>query len=208
MPAGPGVLFGAGPAPLETPAAQRSRERVAAAARSVVGSRSMDVDGQRFRFDCSGVARGIYAKAGHRLGGTPSFRGENDVAVLYRLAERYGSLRPSDPLVGDLVFFENTYDRDGDGRRNDALSHVGIVEEVRPDGTVVFIHHASGGILRYRMNLEFPQARDHPKSGETVNHFLRRAERGESAKTSAELFVAYGTLLTGREEREDRLVLR
>ncbi|MFZ9889612.1 MAG: CHAP domain-containing protein [Myxococcota bacterium] len=208
VPSGAGVLLSEGPAPLETPAAQRARDRVAAAARSFVGKRGIDVDGHAFRFDCSGVARGIYAQAGHRLGGSPSFRGENDVAVLYRLAKAHGSLRASEPLVGDLVFFDNTYDRDGDGKRNDPLSHVGVVEEVRPDGTVVFIHHASGGVLRYRMNLEHPLSREHPRSGETANHFLRRAEGGESAKTSAELFVAYGTLLTGREEREERLVLR
>lgn len=195
---GPGLFFSEGPTPLDTPEANQARGRVAEAAKTFVGQRSVVVAGEQFRFDCSGVTRGIYARAGIRLGGTPSFRGENDVAVLYRYVKENGSLRKSDPLVGDLVFFDDTYDRNRDGLRNDPLSHVGVVEEVLDDGTVVFVHHAAGGILRYRMNLSKPDVRRDPSTGRTLNHYLRRAEGGEPAKTTAQLFVAYGTVVTGR----------
>lgn len=195
---GPGLLFGEGATPLDTPEANSARSRVASSAKAFVGQRSVVVAGERYRFDCSGVARGIYARAGVPLGGTPSFRGENDVSVLYRYVRENGSLRKSDPLVGDLVFFDDTYDRNGDGLRNDPLSHVGVVEEVLDDGTVVFVHHAAGGILRYRMNLSSPDLRRDPTTKRTLNHYLRRAEGGQPAKTTAQLFVAYGTVVTGR----------
>lgn len=194
---GPGVLFGEGAAPLDTPEARSARARVAGAAKGFVGHRSVVVDGERYRFDCSGITRGIYARAGFPLGGTPSFRGENDVSVLYRYVRENGSLRRSDPLVGDLVFFDDTYDKNNDGVRNDPLTHVGVVEDVLSDGTVVFVHHAAGGILRYRMNLAHPAVR-RDDSKRTLNHYLRRAERGQPAKTTAQLFVAYGTVVTGR----------
>lgn len=196
---GPGLLFGDGPAPLDTAEANTARARVAEAAKALVGHRRVVVDGERYRFDCSGVTRGIYARAGFRLGGTPSFRGENDVSVLYRYVQENGSLRKSDPLVGDLVFFDDTYDRNRDGLRNDPLSHVGVVEEILDDGTVVFVHHAAGGILRYRMHLAQPDVRRDRRTKRTLNHYLRRAEGGQPAKTTAQLFVAYGTVVTGRD---------
>jgi peptidoglycan DL-endopeptidase CwlO len=199
-PGSPGLLFGEGTAPLDTPVARGDRERVASAAGSVVGKRELVVRGERFRFDCSGVTRGIYAQAGFSLGGQQQSDKESDTSVLYRLVRTSGSLRKSDPLVGDLVFFDDTYDRNRDGLRNDPLSHVGVVESVLKDGTVIFVHHAAGGILRYRMNLAHPGTR-RDAEGRVLNHFLRRAEGGEPAKTSAELFVAFGTVLTGREPR-------
>ena len=134
---GPGLLFGEGPAPLDSPEAKSARARVAESAKAVIGQRSLVVGGQKYRFDCSGVTRAIYARAGFPLGGRPSFRGENDVSVLYRHVRESGSLRRSDPLVGDLVFFDDTYDRNGDGVRNDPLSHVGVVEDVLDDGVHV-----------------------------------------------------------------------
>ncbi len=195
---GPGLLFGDGPAPLDTPEAKSARTRVAESAKALIGQRSVVIEGEKYRFDCSGVTRGIYARAGFPLGGRPSYRGENDVSILYRYVQQNGSLRRSDPLVGDLVFFDDTYDRNGDGLRNDPLSHVGVVEDVLDDGTVVFVHHAAGGILRYRMNLARPDARRDPDSKRTLNHYLRRAEGAYPAKTTGQLFVAYGTVVTGR----------
>lgn len=200
-PGSPGHVLGHGPAPLDTPEARGERERVASAAKELVGQRKVVVGGERFRFDCSGVTRGIYAQAGFPLGAPPARAGESDTAALHRFVRERGSLRKSDPLVGDLVFFDDTYDRNRDGQRNDPLSHVGVVESVLEDGTVVFIHHAAGGILRYRMNLRHPTTRRDAKSGRVLNHYLRRAEGGEPAKTSAELFVAFGTVLTGRAPR-------
>lgn len=192
---GTGAFVVDGPAPADTPAANRLRGRIAGAASDVVGKRQVVVGQRRYRMDCSGVARGIYALAGVQLGGSPQRPDENDTSILYRWVQQNGSLRRSHPTVGDLVFFHDTYDQNGDGVRNDPLSHVGVVERVLDDGTVVFVHRVGAGILRYRMNLERPTQRRDPESGRTLNHYLRRAEGGEPARTTAELFAAFGTVV-------------
>ena len=188
-------------APSDSAEARRLRERIARAAGHAVGHREMVVGNERFRFDCSGITRGIYADAGFRLGGHARSPTENDVSILYRLAKEQGSLRKTDPLPGDLVFFDDTYDRNHDGKRNDPLSHVGVVEKVLPDGTVVLVHRVGGGILRYRMNLAHKNERRDPVTGATWNHFLRRAEGGVPAKTTADLFVAFGTVALSPQAR-------
>ena len=83
------------------------------------------------------------------------------------------------PVVqaGDLVFFDNTWDYNGDGRINDPLTHVGIVEAVETDGTIVFISRVAGAIERYRMNVT------HPHVHRTADG--RRAERLSAPQTLA-----------------------
>jgi len=195
-PGGPGLFFD-GRTPSESISARLARERVASAAAGVVGKPSVVVDGKTYRADCSGTARGIYAQAGLPLGGTASEPGENDVSILYRFVRENGSLRRARPLPGDLVFFDDSYDRNGDGRVNDPLSHIGVVEKVLDDGTVVFVHRVSGAILRYRMNLDRPRERKDDATGRRLNHILRRGGGGIEAATAAELFVAYGTVVVG-----------
>ena len=100
--------------------------------------------------------------------------------------------------TGDLVFFHNTYDRNRDGRLNDSLTHVGVVEEVKTDGTVTYVHHAGARILRFRMNLDQPNAVRDPKTGRRLNHPLRRASGSQPSMTSGQLFAGYGTLSLSR----------
>jgi hypothetical protein len=52
--------------------------------------------------------------------------------------------------------------------------------------------------VRDRMNLAQPTVRRDETSKRTLNPYARRAQRGQPAKTTAELFVAYGTTVTGR----------
>ncbi len=176
------------------------RERLAAAAAASVGDRPIVVGGVRYRFDCSGVAAGIYAKAGVPVddgGGAPSTR------ALYAMVDAQGSLRRDNPLPGDLVFFDNTYDANGNGVRDDPLSHVGVVEKVLDDGTVLFVHRIGDKIVRWRVNPRRPKDRA-DEAGNALNHYLRVAEGLQPALLTGELFVAYGSLdlrqTTGRQK--------
>ena len=179
---------------------RQGRARLAAAAGSAIGDRPIVVGGERFRFDCSGVARGIYAKAGFRLGHVEAPGQANDSHVLFELVRRSGSLRRSNPLAGDLVFFDNTWDQNDNGLEDDAISHVGVVENVDDDGTVVFVHRVGRRIVRYRMNLTHRSER-YDGQGRPVNHYLRAASGGRPARTTAELFVAFGSLPLTSPER-------
>lgn len=201
-PSGLAVIFDDG-RPDDDDDTRAARERIARIAGESVGRGPVVVNGERFRMDCSGVARGIYAKAGHRLGfvtvDAAAGTRINDTRVLFELVKKNGSLRRRDPLPGDLVFFDDTYDQNRNGLRDDPLSHVGIVEKVEKiegngDGESVWIVHRVGtSIVRARMTLDRPHER-HDEKGRPLNHFLRAAHRGEPGKTTAQLFVAYGSL--------------
>lgn len=166
------------------------RARIAAAAAGSLGERALVVGGVRYRSDCSGVVGAIYARAGLPLlvdGSAPDTKG------LFALAQKNGSVRRHEPLPGDLVFFDDTWDENGNGRIDDPLSHVGVVERIDDDGTVVFVQRAGGRVIRSRMNLRHPHDRV-DGGGRTLNHWLRSAAGARPARTTAELFVAYGTI--------------
>jgi hypothetical protein len=166
------------------------RERIAAAASVSVGNAPLVVGGVRYRFDCSGVTAGIYAKAGVLI----VDEGALSSKALFSLVDAEGALHHNRPLPGDLVFFDNTWDENKNGRvDDDPLSHVGVVEAVLPDGTVVFVHRIGKVVVRWHMNLQRPHDRVDEK-GAVLNHWLRAARGRRPAATTAELFVAFGTL--------------
>lgn len=191
--AGPSTPIFDDPAPSDDDATRSRREAIAKAAASSVGGGAIVVKGERFRMDCSGVARGIYAKAGVPLGEVQVAGAQNDTHVLFELVRQNGSLRRHDPLPGDLVFFDDTWDENGNALVDDPLSHVGVVEKIESDGTVVFVHRVGGSVVRARLNLERPHDR-YDDAGRPLNHYLRAAHGTIPAKTTGELFVAFGSL--------------
>lgn len=169
------------------------RLKIATIAGQCIGKSKLAVGKTSFRADCSGAVRAIFAKAKIGLGGIIKNDKENDVKAIYRYAQKYGQIVHSKPEVGDLVFFHNTYDRSRNGRMNDALTHVGIVEKV--DGsTVHFIHHLGQSIIRSRMDLSHPKESYHPATKKRINHILRKAQGPHKAYTAAELFAGFGRL--------------
>lgn len=134
--------------------------------------------------DCTGLARAVYEPAGVDLmsDGKP---GDNGVTAMHRTAKRVGALHTRTPAPGDLVFFRETYDRNGDGRRNDGLTHVGVVESASRDGEVVFIHRGAKGVVRARLNTKSPRSREH-------NDVIRVASKRHRALLTGEQLVDFG----------------
>ena len=83
-----------------------------------------------------------------------------------------GSIGDRSP-TRDLVFFNNTWDYNGDGKVNDSLTHIGIVERQEPDGTVIFISRVASAVKRYHMNLRLPHVHK-TADGRILNDYLRR----------------------------------
>jgi hypothetical protein len=106
------------------------------------------------------------------------------------------------PAPGDLVFFDDTWDRNGNGRRDDRLTHLGLVEWVDVDGTVTFLHRGGHGVVRAWLA---PRRPDQAQAGDgrTINSPLRvRASRDDHGPALAgELFVGYGRIGVFGEER-------
>jgi cell wall-associated NlpC family hydrolase len=143
--------------------------------------------------DCSGLVRLAYLKGGIDLVNHGFLNGENAVTAIYRRARDRGAVHQRRPRPGDLVFFQETYDRNRDGKRNDGMTHIAVVETVELDGTVTFIHRGSKGIARSRMNLLFPRTHRAGQGGAVLNDFLRAAARGQRAWLTGELFVGFAS---------------
>jgi hypothetical protein len=173
----------------ETPSAQPDREielKIASLARQHLIGR-----GGKPAADCSSFVMQVLKEAGVDWSGELGSQRASTAAIYALLAKNGLVHRNRVPRIGELVFFDNTYDRNRNGRADDRLTHIGIVEKVDADGTVHFIHQVKRGVLRYRMNLFHPhQARD--KKGKTINHSIRFAPHAGKAHLAGELFVAFG----------------
>lgn len=144
------------------------RAAIVRAARHVAARATHYVRGGTGRgggYDCSGFIAAIYARAGRnvvRPGGTG-----NKVAAIHAWCVASG-FKPvwRKPLPGDLVFFNATYDVNGNGKTDadDRLSHAGIVESIRADGWFVMVHAA--GVKRGITRTAYEWTRRHkPKYG-------------------------------------------
>ncbi len=164
-------------------------ERIADAARHWVEHRP-----KGFRDDCSGFVMASLDRAGVPMSGsTRSFWEDADAQGLTHTRKR--------PHAGDLVFFDNTYDRNRNGRWDDDLTHVGIVIDVDRDGTITVAHGGtSKGRTTMLMNLGTPDQRT-SADGRELNDWLRAQKSGDPKKAtylSGELWRGFATL---RDER-------
>jgi|SRR5215217_4129749 len=177
------------------PVSADARATVLASARSLVGKPQVTLDGRKYPADCTGLIEGVYAQAGLSFRGTIK-PGDNGVTALYRYARANGRVYTGGrPLAGDLVFFNETYDQNRDGRRNDGLTHVGIVDSVDAQGTVTVIHRVRRGVVRYRMNLARPHLPRDPKTGEVLNDLLRHPGPNKDPVLTGQLFASFGSVL-------------
>ena len=177
-----------------------SRFAIVESAARLVGARTISSQGKRIAYDCAGVTRAIFLEHGIDL-----YRGMfndpkgNGVRLIHNHVRRHGTLHQGPNVSpGDLVFFDNTWDFNGDGRLNDPLTHVGVVERLEPDGTVVFISRVANAIERYRMNLDQPHIHK-TAQGLVLNDYIRRklpTDPDDTARLTGELFSFYGNLLS------------
>jgi cell wall-associated NlpC family hydrolase len=172
-----------------------AREAVLATARMLVGKSQVKVAGRPYPADCTGLVEAAYAQGGVSLRGSGK-SGDNGVTALYRYAQTHGRVYSrGTPVPGDLVFFRETYDRNRDGRSNDGLTHVGIVDQVGADGTVTVIHRVKRGVVSYRMNLSKPRVARDPRTKQVINDTLRAPGPGKAFALTGQLFVAYASVL-------------
>ena len=145
-----------------------------------------------------------YVEAVYALNETPvTESGASPTIVnMYRHADSTGTVyHATTPAIGDIAFFHNTSDRNGDGRNNDWYAHVGIVESVDSAGTISVLSYLDGEVSRIYMNLE--HASDIELDGTRINSELRAARESDPEYTrylAGELFAGFGSLLGSRTE--------
>ena len=169
--------------------AERDLDRVLAQALMLLGEERLRVGGSSYRSDCSGFVTAAYDAAELDLVG-PDPRGRSGTEQIFRYLKSRGRIHADKrPRPGDLAFFHNTVDRNGNGLRDDRFTHIALVEKVNDDGTIQLMHFASGKVKRDVMNLYHPgDARD-PATGRPRNSFLRR---GGGKVLTGQLFFKFG----------------
>ncbi len=166
--------------PVAAPTPDGSGEDIAQRAAKLVGEQRLVVDEQRFRYDCSGMVCAAYALSGQHISGSSK--------DLYEEAEQTGVLHTEPrPSPGDIAFFDNSYDSNRNGIRDDALTHVALVESVDEDGTITLIHLGSGTVGRIQMNLLRP-------TDTAVNSYLRApSDRDGGPRLTGELWCGFAS---------------
>jgi hypothetical protein len=177
--------------------------RLAARASALEGhAGAFEVRGARYNADCSGFVEAVYEAEGvplRKLMSLAAPRETSGVAAALRAMERFGTVTRDAgawPVPGDLVFFDDTYDRNGNGVPDDPLTHVGVVKWVE-DGTVVFMHRGGHAVARGAMTPARPGVAT--AGGRTVNSPLRdkRATASRAWRDdvlAGALFAAFGRL--------------
>lgn len=180
---------------------QTTKEALVATGDTLVGTGfgAFKVGENSFTGDCIGFVEAVYHTEGIPFRDVMSIvdkDGGSAVRAAYRSVKKYGVLFRDEltPQPGDLIFWDNTFDFDHDGRFDDPLTHVGMVSEVLPDGTIKYIHRGGKGVGYGYMNLSRPD--DHfNEARETINSPIRYRKKKDPSyvKTlSGQLFVAFG----------------
>ena len=162
-------------------------EKIAVCAAGFLGQSSLLVDGERYRYDCSGFVMAAHMSANVKLSGSSSH--------LYEMAQSAHVIhRKTRPYLGDVVFFDNTFDRNKNGRRDDLITHVAVVTAVDANGTIEMVHLGGSGIKKLYMNLRSPDVHKN-KDGVLLNSFLRvRTKNDDGPRLSGQLWKAFGSL--------------
>jgi hypothetical protein len=169
---------------------------IAESARKLVGRKSLHSATEEMRDDCIGFVRYVYATAKIEVLEAAKHRWsagndhENAANALFLGARQMGLLRQRYPIRGDLVFFKETYDVNRDGLRNDGVTHVGIVDEVLPGGTVSFVHREARGIVVSRATPTKAKQIEGP-DGTVLNDFIRRGTLEHRGYTAGELVAGF-----------------
>ena len=142
-----------------SPSISQKQKQLVEAANWAKGRRYITIDGHRFRMDCSGVIRAIYYKAGIDLAQDfNKYKGGGTMRIHETLRSKGLIYRPAVPVPGDILFWDNTYDANHNGRSDDMLSHIGmVVSSDKKSGNVIYVHHnEKKGIVFEKMNLLHP----------------------------------------------------
>ncbi len=132
------------------------------------------VNGRQFTLDCIGTVEAIFWRMNIDVAKDFDKYPGNGVNRLYLSLEKQGVLHKDRyPRPGDVVFWDNTWDANGDGNRtNDLHTHAGVVLAVDDDGTIYYVHeNLSKGVMIEVMNLLTP-ALASDASGKRINNTM------------------------------------
>ncbi|MDX9959830.1 MAG: CHAP domain-containing protein, partial [Spirochaetia bacterium] len=106
---------------------------------SLIGQETLVVKGVTYPSDCTGVVRAAYAFADIDLAYRFGRYNGNGVRRIYMTLHDQGLLyATSYPAPGDIIFWDNTWDADGNKLADDELTHSGLVVASEQDGSILY----------------------------------------------------------------------
>jgi surface antigen len=159
---------------------------------------------KKFRNDCSGFVRSIYDNFNIELYNTEKVKDAgrwfSGTEIIYNFVKDNGKVFTNkQPRIGDIIFFDNTTDRNRDGLVNDKFTHIAIIVDVKSNGTIHYIHKSNRGINVQKMNLKYSN-KAYIRTGKNkikVNSYLRKKNKKDKNSTpylSAQMFRAFGSV--------------
>ena len=176
-----------------------AREKLVEAADRYKGASSLTVRGKKFAMDCSGLVAALYYYAGIDLQSYfPAYTGSGTERIYKALDDR-GLLHKSwQPEPGDIIFWDNTYDRNNNRKADDYLTHTGMVVSSDTSGNIVYIHYNyARGIVYENMNLRYKNNHTRIVSGKEIilnSHLRQKGSPDIAAGTlSGQLLRIFGS---------------
>lgn len=139
----------------------------------------------RVRADCSGYVSAIYRAMGVAYIEEDALK---VVRTLYKVLDDRGQTYDKRiiPAQGDIIFFDNTWDRNKNGRFDDPLNHIAFVVSVDDEGTITFYHCAyntenNAVCVEGYANVRFPKTET--RGGRIINTVLRDKAKNDPPET-------------------------
>lgn len=146
------------------------QQKLVEGAYAILGQKELNINGKHFNVDCTGTVLAAYYYAGIDLAKDFAKYTGNGVKRLYDYLEANELLyKTKSPAPGDIIFWDDTYDKNGDGKWNDPLTHTGMVVSITEDGEIEYLHeNYKKGIILEKMNLQDPDTYQKSIDGEMV----------------------------------------
>ncbi|MCL2705174.1 MAG: hypothetical protein FWE72_03090, partial [Spirochaetaceae bacterium] len=118
------------------------RKKLIEGAELFKGAKNLVARGRSFNMDCSGIVAAIYYYAGIDLQKYyPHYSGTGTERIYATLKERKLLKKTYLPEPGDIIFWDNTFDRNRNKKDDDLLTHMGMVVSCDRQGNITYIHY-------------------------------------------------------------------
>ena len=166
-------------------------------AHQIIGVEELFVNNRSFSMDCSGTVMAIYWYAGIDLAlAFPGYTGGGTERIYKFLRDKELLYKTELPKPGDIIFWDNTFDKNGNGKPDDYLTHMGMVVSIDDKGNIEYIHeNYRKGIILAKMNLYKPDEYYEIIDGEKIilNDPMRMRGSPESKNwLSSQLYTDFG----------------
>ena len=133
-------------------------------------AKNLTVKGRNFNMDCSGVVAALYYYAEIDLQKYfPDYIGTGTERIYKTLKDRKLLKKTWLPEPGDIIFWDNTFDRNRNGKDDDNLTHMGMVVSCDKQGNITYIHYNySRGIVYEYMNIRYKNYESQVVKGENI----------------------------------------